>query len=87
MADINGNNRSNIIISGASDDVINAGGGNDLIISGAGDDTINGGRGIDRIFETGDVDFTLTTSSLTGLGNDRVQAIEIAQLTGASPTT
>ncbi len=73
---INGNQRSNIIISGASDDEINAGGGNDLVISGAGDDTINGGAGCDIII-SGSGDDTLNGGSgndilISGSGDDTV---------------
>ena len=73
---IDGNNRSNIIISGASDDTINAGGGNDLVISGAGDDTINGGRGSDIII-SGSGDDVINGGSgsdilISGSGDDTV---------------
>ena len=73
---IDGNNRSNIIISGASDDTINAGGGSDLVISGAGDDTINGGRGSDIII-SGSGDDVINGGSgsdilISGSGDDTV---------------
>ena len=73
---IEGNNRSNIIISGADDDTINAGGGHDLIISGAGDDTINGGSGNDIII-SGSGDDVINGGSgadiiISGSGDDTV---------------
>jgi Ca2+-binding RTX toxin-like protein len=73
---IDGNNRSNIIISGSSDDTINAGGGNDIVISGAGDDTINGGSGCDIII-SGSGDDVLNGGSgsdilISGSGADTV---------------
>ena len=49
---------------------------------GLGNDSINGGGGIDRLVESGDVNFTLTNTSLTGLGSDVLVSIERATLTG-----
>ena len=89
---VEGNSGDDRIIGGAGADTLIGGDGNDQLrglggsgdrlSGGAGDDTINGGRGIDRVFETGDVDFTLTNSLLTGLGTDVALALEIAELNG-----
>jgi Ca2+-binding RTX toxin-like protein len=89
---VEGNSGHDRIIGGAGADTLIGGDGNDQLrglggsgdrlSGGDGDDTINGGRGIDRVFETGDVDFTLTNSSLTGLGTDVALALEIAELNG-----
>ena len=54
----------------------------DTLIGGLGDDTLDGGAGIDIIMETGDVDFTLTSSSMTGHGTDIVLNVECAILIG-----
>jgi Ca2+-binding RTX toxin-like protein len=54
----------------------------DTLSGGPGNDTLNGGPGIDWLEETGDVDFRLTGSTLSGLGNDRLAGIERAHLTG-----
>ena len=71
------------LIGGLGNDFMKGlGGSGDRLRGGEGDDTLNGGRGVDRIIETGDVDFTLTNTSLTGLGTDVVQAIEVAELNG-----
>ncbi len=66
--------------------MINAqGGSGDFLSGGNGDDTLNGGGGTrDRIVEQGNVDFTLTNGSLTGLGNDVIGGIDLAILTGGS---
>jgi cyclophilin family peptidyl-prolyl cis-trans isomerase/Ca2+-binding RTX toxin-like protein len=56
----------------------------DTLIGGLGDDTLDGGAGTDVIMETGDVDFTLTSSSMTGHGTDIVLNIETAFLTGGA---
>ena len=67
-------------------DLINAqGGSGDVITGGLGDDTLKGGSGTaDRIVEQDNVDFTLTDKSMTGLGNDVLDGIDLAFLTGGS---
>ena len=71
---------------GDGNDRINAqGGSGDYLTGGNGDDTLKGGGGTrDRIVEQGNVDFTLTDGSLTGLGNDVIGGIDLAILTGGS---
>jgi Ca2+-binding RTX toxin-like protein len=54
----------------------------------AGDDRLEGGDGADTVVETADVDFTLTPTSLMGVGSDALVGIERAELTaGAGATT
>ena len=65
-------------------DLLDGGDGNDLLSGQSGNDTIIGGTGYDTVQETGDVDFTLTNTSLTGLGTDSLNSIENAILTGGS---
>lgn len=80
-----GGSGADTLLGGAGDDELKGlGGSGDRLSGGDGNDTLNGGRGIDRLAETGDVDFTLTNLSLTGLGNDVVRAIEIAELSGGA---
>jgi Ca2+-binding RTX toxin-like protein len=69
---------------GEGDDKLNGEEGDDRFTAGLGDDRFVGGTGIDRIDETGDVDFTLTDVSLTGLGSDTLDSIEIAVLDGGA---
>ncbi len=73
----------------AGHDVLRGGGGNeglfgdegnDLLIPKEGNDVVDGGFGNDTVVATGDVDFTLSDSLLTGLGNDRLTSIENASL-------
>jgi predicted outer membrane repeat protein len=73
---------------GNGNDLINAqGGSGDYLTGGNGDDTLKGGGGTrDRLVEQGNVDFTLTNGSLTGLGNDVIGGIDLAILTGGSGT-
>ncbi len=78
-----GGSGADTLIGGDGDDFIKGlGGSGDRLSGGNGNDTLNGGRGVDRVIEAGDVDFTLTTTALTGLGTDVIQAIEVAELSG-----
>ena len=72
---------------------INGGGGNDnltgssqedVITGGLGDDTIDGGGSDDTLIETGNFNFLLGASTMTGLGSDSHTSIEFALLTGGS---
>ncbi|MBI1314693.1 tandem-95 repeat protein [bacterium] len=78
-----GGGNADTLIGGAGNDFMKAqGASGDWLIGGEGNDTLNGGRGIDRLREAGDVDFTLASTSLTGMGTDALIAIEIAELDG-----
>ena len=52
------------------------------LTGGLGNDTFIGGAMPDTLVETGDVNFTLTNSQLTGLGTDTLSGINAAVLTG-----
>ncbi|KYC36879.1 hypothetical protein WA1_45295 [Scytonema hofmannii PCC 7110] len=67
---------------GEGNDTLIACASNDTLSGGGGDDNINGGSGTDTLSESGDLDFTLTNTQLTGLGNDTFSNIEQAKLTG-----
>lgn len=81
-----GGGGSDTLKGGDGNDLLNAqGGSGDIITGGLGDDTLKGGGGSnDRVVEQGNVDFTLTNNSLTGLGSDVLAGIDLAQLTGGS---
>jgi Ca2+-binding RTX toxin-like protein len=53
-----------------------------FLSGGAGNDIFLGGAAIDRIVETGNVNFTLTSTKLTGLGTDTLTGMDEAELTG-----
>jgi Ca2+-binding RTX toxin-like protein len=77
----------NTAISGTGNggnNILTGNGGNNILTGGLGDDTINGGNGTDTILESGDVNFTLTNTSLTGNGTDSLTSIERAILTGGA---
>jgi RHS repeat-associated protein len=69
---------------GAGNDTLRGGAVASTLIGGAGSDTFIGGSGIDTVAESGDVDFTLTSSQLVGLGTDTLIAIDQASLTGGA---
>lgn len=72
-----------LLIGGEGNDRLRGQGASfDTLIGGLGDDTLDGGAGTDIVMETGDVDFTLTASSLTGHGTDTILRIESAHLIG-----
>lgn len=85
---------NNKLVGGDGDDVLLGGSGRDSIEGNDGDDTLSGeldndsldgGAGtLDRLEESGNVDFKLTNTSLTGLGTDIIKAntIENVMLTG-----
>ncbi len=56
--------------------------GNDRIEGGLGNDLVDGGADTDTVVATGDVNFTLSDTTLTGLGTDTLVSIERAELTG-----
>lgn len=54
------------------------------LTGGLGNDTIMGGTLSDTLVETGDVNFVLTNSQLTGLGTDTLSGLDSAVLTGGA---
>jgi Ca2+-binding RTX toxin-like protein/uncharacterized protein YkwD len=82
---INGGSGRDSLDGGSGDDTVSGqGSSGDILTGGSGNDRVNGGAGIDTIFETGDADFTLTATSLTGSGLDTLLSIERAILVGGS---
>ena len=81
---LNGTANNDTLLGSADNDTINGLDGNDNLTGGAGNDTLNGGNGIDQVVESADVNFTLTNTSLTGIGTDVLSSIEGATLTGGT---
>jgi hypothetical protein len=70
---------------GAGNDTVTGGAGDDTITGGAGNNTIDGGPGSNTVVESGDGNFTLTDTSLTGPAiNDSLANIRLAGLTGGA---
>lgn len=81
---LTGGGGNDSLLGGVGDDKLSGGVGNDVLSGELGKDTLDGGAGTDSVVESGDVDFKLTNSSLTGLGADVIKAnsIEAARLSG-----
>ncbi len=73
------------LIGGDGDDrLLGQGGSGDTLTGGNGNDTLDGGTGTDILVESGDVNITLTNSSLSGLGTDSVLGMELFSFTGGA---
>ena len=82
---LNGGSGADLLSGGAGNDRLQGQGSSyDTLTGGSGDDTLDGGAGYDRIAESADVDFTVTDATLSGLGNDTLINIQLAQLFGGS---
>lgn len=80
---ITGGNGQDSLVGGAGNDTLNGAGGNDSLTGGLGNDLLDGGTGTDFVFESG-ASFTLTNTTLTGLGTDTLTAMESAFLVGSN---
>lgn len=67
--------------SGGNDTLL-GGNGDDVLIGGLGNDSLDGTAGNDTIAESGNVNFVLGASTLTGLGTDVFANVGFAYLTG-----
>lgn len=80
-----GGSGSDVLNGGASSDVLRGqGGSGDLLTGGVGNDMLDGGSGHDQVMERGDVDFTLTDTTLTGMDTDTLMRIEEVILIGGA---
>lgn len=82
---INGGSGRDTLNGGDGDDTVSGqGSSGDVLTGGSGNDRVNGGAGVDTVSEFANVDFVLTSSSLTGNGDDTLLGIERAILVGGS---
>jgi Ca2+-binding RTX toxin-like protein len=79
---LTGGSNNDVLDGGLGDDILSGGNGFNILTGGLGNDILSGGNGVDRVVETGDVNFTLTNTQLTGNGTDKLSSIDNAQLTG-----
>lgn len=79
---LTGNSGNDTIIGGDGNDTLSGNEGDDQLQGAGGDDIIEGGAGTDSIVESGDVNFILDSTTLTGIGTDQFVDIEQAILTG-----
>jgi Ca2+-binding RTX toxin-like protein len=81
---LSGERGNDTITGGSASDSLLGGDGNDVLDGRLGSDTIGGNAGADKLSASGDVNLTLSNTSLSGLGSDVLSAIEQAALTGGS---
>ncbi|MBM3969022.1 MAG: YHYH protein [Planctomycetes bacterium] len=81
-----GGNGNDTLTGGTGKDSLDGGAGNDQLTGGLGDDTFNGGANTDTIVELGVSNLTLTPTTMSGRGNDKLISgtIEEASLTGTA---
>jgi|GEM_PF-3447295 len=68
----------------AGDDSLNGDADLDTLTGGVGNDTLDGGAGVDLLLESLDTNAVLTTTQLSGLGNDALLNVENARLIGGA---
>ena len=79
-----GGDGDDLLNGAAGADTLNGGAGNDSLRGGLGNDSLNGGTGTNTLAESGNVNFTLTNTSLTGVGTDTLANLQVANLTGGT---
>jgi Ca2+-binding RTX toxin-like protein len=79
---IKGGGGDDAIDGGAGDDLLLGGAGHDMLTGGLGANTIGGAAGHDTVIESGDFDWIVTNTKVTGAGTDKLSGIERAQITG-----
>ena len=79
-------NGNDVLNGQAGNDVLLGGADDDLLTGDAGNDAFDGGAGTDRIVESGNVNLTISSTGLTGLGTDTflINTLETASLTGGA---
>ncbi len=79
-----GGDGDDVLNGAAGADTLNGGAGNDSLQGGKGNNSLDGGTGNNTLIESGNVNFTLTNSKLSGIGTDTLTNLQIANLTGGS---
>ena len=77
-----GEENNDLLLGEGGVDSLYGGAGNDTLQGGNGNDQIFGGAGSDRIVESGDINFTITNTTLNARGTDTFTGIESARLNG-----
>ena len=90
---LQGGGGNDTIQGGAGQDMLDGGDGNDRLFGQAGNDTLcgqlgndrlDGGSGLNKLTEFGNVNFTITNTSLSGVGTDTLANLQVAELTGGT---
>ena len=75
---------ADVLFGKLGDDVLSGGLGDDKLGGGLGNDQVSGDGGVDTVFDEGDVNFTATSTGLSGLGTDVLKSIEGLYLVGGA---
>lgn len=82
---------NDVLVGGAAGDQLFGDEGNDSISGGSGDDNLDGGADdgigltdVNLLYETANVNFELTDTSLVGVGTDALANLQLAKLTGGT---
>lgn len=81
---LTGSEFADLLFGGEGNDTLNGGAGNDVLRGGDGNDSLNGGTGDDQVHETGVSKLTLSNTSMSGLGKDKLASIELASVIGTA---
>lgn len=81
---LSGGNGNDSLLGMGDSDKLFGDDGDDTLVGGTGNDTIDGGLGTDLLVDSGNVNFTLKNTQLTGNGTDVLSNIEAAQITGGT---
>lgn len=81
---LRGGSAADSLVGGSGNDRLAGNGGGDSLTGNSGSDSMSGGSGTDRVIETGNTNFELKNTRLTGLGTDTLSSINGAVITGGS---
>ena len=79
-----GGSGTDFLDGGTGNDTLEGNDGNDTMTGGAGNDSLVGGADTDLLIESANANFTLTNTSLVGVGTDSLTDIENVNLTGGN---
>lgn len=79
-----GGDGNDVLVGAGGADTLNGGAGDDTLTGRLGNDSLDGGAGSNTLVESGNVNFTLTNTSLAGVGSDNLANLQVANLTGGA---
>lgn len=79
-----GGDGNDVLVGAGGADTLNGGAGDDTLTGWLGSDSLDGGAGSNTLVESGNVSFTLTNTSLSGVGSDKLANLQFANLTGGA---
>lgn len=79
-----GGDGDDVLVGAGGADTLNGGAGNDTLTGRLGNDSLDGGAGSNTLIESANVNFTLTNTTLSGVGSDKLFNLHVANLTGGA---